>query len=589
MVWARRLSWISGAFALVLCLGTAYGAYLLADYSWDQVVSYDSPYAYPDRPWDELADEGARASVESSGSVRLVLIIVDGLRLSESRNLMSSVNTLRGYGSDMVATTPQPSLSYPTWTTILSGAPPEISGVTTNWFEGAVPVETLLDVALQEEMKTVVVGPDSFVELYGADRAHGSYFEEWTDEYYMASGFVDKTIDLVDQEDPQLTIVHLPDTDETAHEYGPDSEEYEAVVGRIDSDISRLVGAMQDDRTAFIITADHGHIDGGGHGGWESDVTEVPAVFVGPDVVLDRGNMDQVDIAPTAAAILGMRPPLNSAGRVRAEIIGNDVAAISAGEAQYRDFAERYLDVLMGNDARMGGARSYEAIDVVLMETRETRLAEDRAARLPMALAIATAVFVIVVLIGALSWRALVAAAAGTLGYYVFYNLLYFGIHGHQWSLSAFNTEEYVEAFFNLRMIEAVIAGLVAVVIAAVVYPFLRREPKGARGSYLGSWLSLGPAVVLLVQGTLALQVAWFIYTWGAEVVWRLPDLQWGFKYDLDLIQMTALGAAALLSPLVAFLIGRYHPKVRSAADGGGAPGAPSQPTSEIPAGHGGI
>ena len=114
------------------------------------------------------------ASEEASGSPRLVLIIVDGLRLSESETLMSSVNTLRGYGSDMVATTPQPSLSYPTWTTILSGAPPDISGVTTNWFEGAVPVETILDVALAEGMTTVVVGPDSFDELYGADRAQGS-------------------------------------------------------------------------------------------------------------------------------------------------------------------------------------------------------------------------------------------------------------------------------------------------------------------------------------------------------------------------------------------------------------------------------
>ena len=152
MVRARKLAWVPGLVALALCLATAYGAYVLAGYSWDQVVSYESPFAEPARPWDESVAEGVLASTEASDSPRLVLIIVDGLRRSESETLMSAVNTLRGYGSDMVAVTPQPSLSYPTWTTILSGAPPDISGVTTNWFEGEVPVETIIDVALAEGM-----------------------------------------------------------------------------------------------------------------------------------------------------------------------------------------------------------------------------------------------------------------------------------------------------------------------------------------------------------------------------------------------------------------------------------------------------
>ena len=37
---------------------------------------------------------------------------------------------------DLTLLAPQPSLSFPDWTTLLSGAPPYISGVTTNWFEG---------------------------------------------------------------------------------------------------------------------------------------------------------------------------------------------------------------------------------------------------------------------------------------------------------------------------------------------------------------------------------------------------------------------------------------------------------------------
>jgi hypothetical protein len=39
-----------------------------------------------------------------------------------------------------------------------------------------------------------------------------------------------------------------------------------------------------------------------------------------------------------------------------------------------------------------------------------------------------------------------------------------------------------------------------------------------------------------------------------------------GFKYDLDLIQLTGLGAAALLAPAVTYLAGRFHPLRRAKA-----------------------
>jgi len=74
----------------------------------------------------------------------------------------------------------------------------------------------------------------------------------------------------------------------------------------------------------------------------------------------------------------------------------------------------------------------------------------------------------------------------------------------------------------------------------------------------------LGPATSLATLATLGLQVAWFVWAWGIDPVWGLPDLKWGFKYDLDLIQATAVGFIAVLTPLVTYLIGRYHPRVRT-------------------------
>jgi|GEM_PF-831881 len=572
MVSIRRWAWVAGVVALLVCLAAAYAAYTLAGYSWDQVVSYESPFADSGRPWVEQAREDEDSayrllsSEEGTRSPRLVLIIVDGLSLEASRE-MNALNILREYGSDMVATTGQPSLSYPTWTTILSGAPPEISGVTTNWFEQAVPVETLFDVAIDSGLSVGVVGPEDFEMLY-LDGYRGSPLltadlSPWAEDgSYMSTELVNGALDMVNAIDPRFMVLHLPDADETAHDFGADSDEYREIVGRIDTDVARLVDQLQDERTTFIVTADHGHVAIGGHGGWEDEVTHVPAVFVGRGVASQRNEaMQQVDMAPTVAGLLDVPVPRFAAGRVRADVLVDGGSATARGVAQYRAFAERYLRVIDTDEYTLGGANTYDDIEAVLEQARDDRLARDRAVRLTLAAGVAAAAALVLLVIGALSWRALAAAMAGVVAYYVGYNALYFGVHGHAWSLSAFNTEEYVQTFFNVRMVEAAVAGLVAAFVAASVYPLLRKDPQGPRGTYLGGWLSLGPATVLAVQATLAFQVAWFLWAWGAEVTWRLPDLLWGFKYDLDLIQITALGGAALLAPVVTYVVGRYHPQ----------------------------
>jgi hypothetical protein len=153
-----------------------------------------------------------------------------------------------------------------------------------------------------------------------------------------------------------------------------------------------------------------------------------------------------------------------------------------------------------------------------------------------------------------------VAALAGTAGYYLVYEGLYFVVHGYRWSLSSFNSEDFLKPFLNGRMTDAVIAGVVAAAVAADIYLATRREPKRPRGEYLPGWLALGVATVLVVQASIGLQVAWYLWYWGASVSWYIPDLALGFKYDLDLIQLTGLGAAALLAPAVTYLVGRYHP-----------------------------
>jgi hypothetical protein len=565
----KTLGWVTLAAAVTAAVALAVGAYLLAGFAWDEVAEYRSPF---------VANELPPSSAGPVLSDRVVLVIVDGLTEEASRG-MASFESLREYGASLTAVTGQPSLSYPGWTTLLTGAPQHVSGVTTNWWEGMVEAETLIDTALAARRGVVVVGPDSLEELYGAERADGVFLKDWYDEGdegYRTGELVLATIDLVEMHDPGLVIVHLPDLDDAGHAAGAASDEYAETAARIDADLLGLVDAVQDGATTFVLTSDHGHIASGGHGGWEDEVVRTPLVISGGEVAFVSGEVDQADVAPTVAVLAGVPVPRHSLGEALPSVVASaNPEVVEAARVQRATFVASYAETL-GEDApsvvelaQMDG----DAMAETIAEVQESRIAADRGSRIWLGLVAAVLAAVVLVAIGLISWRALVAAGAGALAYYVVYNALFFLVHGYAWSLSAFNDEALLESFFNVRLAEAALSGMVAAAVAGIVYPYLRKEPKGARGVYLPRWLALGAMTVLVVQATLLLQVAWFVWWYGVEVTWILPDLMWGFKFDLDLIQMTALGAAAVLAPLLTWLAGRYHPRVRAAATTAAAAG----------------
>lgn len=551
--------WLALLAVVSVCLGAAVAAYDLAGQAWNGVVEYRSPYLSVELP----VSGAGPASVD-----RVVLVIVDGLREDASRT-MSSLESLRGYGADLVLTTPQPSLSYPNWTTILSGADHDVHGVVTNWHEGSAPVETVLDTADRAGIPFVVVGPSDIATLYpAAKQADGSFFLEW-DEKYLSDRYVDETLALVSDHDPRLVLLHLPDVDESGHDFGGSSPEYASTVARVDADLRRLVEGLQDSRTTFVVVADHGHLDSGGHGGWEPVVTRVPAVISGAGVRAGTGSYRLQDIAPTVAVLGGIPVPRHATGEPLESALSS--VAPSALAAAYDQRLAATIAFARVVREPMGPAEEIvwpkgshgETVTAHLERARVDRLEFDRDSRLRgMAPWIALGAVMAVAIAAAASWRAAFSALIGAVAYHAVYNTLFFVVRGNRWSLSSFNSEDLIEAWMNTRMIEAAIAGLIAVAVAAWAYPMLQRTPRGPRGSHMAGWLTLGPLTVMVAQATLAFQIAWFMWAWGVEPVWGMPDLKWGFKFDLDLIQSTALAGAAVLAPVVSYLVGRFHPQM---------------------------
>ncbi len=546
----RVLGWMALVVGTAVALASSWAAYTLADHSWNQVVDYRGPYA-------RAAVPATPAGPKKAPARRVVLVIVDGLREDVSRS-MPALTALRNKGVDGTVVTAQPSLSYPDWTTILSGAPQRITGVTTNWYADGVRVETLVDAALRAGKRVVVSAPTDFEKLYGVSRTRHTYLKTVEPDRFMSREFVDNAIRLTQEASPTLVLVHLPDVDEAGHAQGGASARYASVAMEVDVQLGRLVSALADPGTAFVVVSDHGHIGSGGHGGWEAEVTKVPLVMAGPGVPMARTKGSQDQVAPTVAFLAGLPAPRNATGAPLSAVTGLAASGAERFSEQRRIAYDAYTAAVTGvrgrSSADVGSARrAFEAATAV-------RLAAERGRRILWALAMALAAVAVLVVIGALSWRALVAAVAGVVGYNALYGLLFFVVHGYTWSLSAFNSEARIKAFMNGRLLEAAIAGLFAAAVAADVYLVLRRPPERPRGRYLAGWLSLGTATVLAVASTLWLQAAWYTWRWGPSLTWLIPDLHWGFKYDLDLVQLSALGASALLAPAVTYLVGRYHP-----------------------------
>ncbi|MGQ9467184.1 MAG: alkaline phosphatase family protein [Anaerolineae bacterium] len=546
---------------LLLLAAIGYQAQNVAVIGWDSVVEYQTPYL----------THLPRGSAAEPLAQRVVLVLVDGLRLDASRN-MSRLNELRREGADLSVRVGQPSLSYPSWTVIASGTWQEISGVTTNWYEGEVRVDTIFKAARDAGTPAVVVGSGGWKQLYGSHLTEfvevpGPEDENAPPEAWaqMDSDSLRLAMQVLDDYPEGLILVYFGGTDELAHLYGGVSSQYLGEVQKVDEYIGRLAERLDLEKDVLIVTADHGHVDRGGHGGWEKEVLHVPLVMVGK--AIRRGAYTerlQADIAPTVAALLGLPIPVHAQGRPLVEMLEASVDAKGriglntglqlvgfydayAQTLGVRPFAGELLAKYRERLARgEEGALSsmWEEITARAQAARAKRFWRERLFRLPIALGIAL-VPLLYLLLFRRRLRQVLLPLGFALLYFVFYNALFFG-RGYHWSLSAFNSEAQIEAFFNERLLDAAISFIAAGLLLALVSwkrPLLQTLERMVTFAFFVGYLLL-------------LQVDLFYWLYNIRFSWALPDLKLGFKYYMDLLQMVPTGLLGVILAPLGVLIG---------------------------------
>ncbi len=290
----------------------------------------------------------------------LVLVIVDGLRYDTSLE-MPNLQSLRRRGAHAQVVVPLPSVSQPSWITLLSGAPPEFNGVSLFNPTGEthpIVVDHLLRRARVMRRTTAVVGAADWRDLIPPAALDDAVYAEGETPADDAQ-LVDAAVKLLHTRYPDVLLVHLSQVDAAGHAFGGASDRYYRAALRVDELIRRLANAVDLRITSFAVVSDHGHLDQGGHGGNEPVVTHVPFVLVGPGVRPgDYGTIPAVDVAPTLAALLGLPIPAESHGTVRFKMLEMSDAmraekAMALAAQQVR-LAEAYL--------KATGVKEYEDI-----------------------------------------------------------------------------------------------------------------------------------------------------------------------------------------------------------------------------------
>lgn len=272
---------------------------------------------------EESGDPGARQP-------KVLLIGIDGVRPDVLEEVFTpNLDALVADGAFTASTTTTtPSVSGPSWSSMLTGVWPDKHGVVSNDFVAPrydeYPDFLSRIEAVHPELVTVAVADWlPIMELEGRGALIGSAVDvrEALDGYELGwaeadTRAVDFAVSQLESSSPDAVFVYLGNPDETSHEAGTIGDEYREAIARADAEVGRLVRAVQGRSThetedwLVLVSTDHGRRADGGHGG---DSPEEMTTFI---IVSGRSASDTidgptfiVDVAATALAHLGIDVP----------------------------------------------------------------------------------------------------------------------------------------------------------------------------------------------------------------------------------------------------------------------------------------
>ncbi|GIC88484.1 mannose-ethanolamine phosphotransferase LAS21 [Aspergillus udagawae] len=182
----------------------------------------------------------------------------------------------------------------------------------------------------------VMYGDDTWIKLFPGvfDRSDGTtsfFVSDFTEVDHNVTRHIPRELS---QRDWSAFIMHFLGLDHIGHKAGPKSRHMMTKQREMDSIVALIYAAMEEQdhlqSTLFVLCGDHGMNDAGNHGGSSPGETSPALLFISPkfqtkktpeDSPVEAFNdlqyyrtVEQMDITPTLAGLLGLPIPLNSLG-----------------------------------------------------------------------------------------------------------------------------------------------------------------------------------------------------------------------------------------------------------------------------------
>jgi predicted AlkP superfamily pyrophosphatase or phosphodiesterase len=251
----------------------------------------------------------------------VVIVSMDGMR--PDRLLLANMPTVRGLiakgAYSFWARTTAVAITLPSHTSMLTGVTPRKHGVEWNkdlpLSEPIYPAfPTLFEMARRAGYSTAMAAGKSKFDTLNKPGTITHVRLPDKDEA-LNDNAVAAAEKMITEHRPEVMFIHFPEVDKVGHKSGWDSAEQMASIERTDGHIRRILDALAAagiaERTAIILTADHGGA-GKGHGPDDPRSRHIPWILTGPHVKhrdltgIVELEINTEDTCATACYLLGL-------------------------------------------------------------------------------------------------------------------------------------------------------------------------------------------------------------------------------------------------------------------------------------------
>ncbi len=540
----KKKNWVY--IGIITLLLIAAGGYFWATAIMDSLYEYRSPMA-----------ENPPAIGDTTGealSRRVVIVLVDALREDTSLNTgaMPYLNELRQNAAVATMHSQTPSYSAPGWTTILTGAWPDIndSQPANPPDDDSVRTFTQDDIfaaADRAGFKTAVSGFTWFEQMLANSGVDDGFYTPGEDSGADVD-VLNAAIPWLEDKDYQLVLIHLDQVDYAGHHQGgPLGSGWAAAARRVDSMLQTIAANLDLEQDTLLIFSDHGQIDRGGHGGQDPITLVEPFVMIGAGVKPGQyADIEMVDIAPTVAALLGTSIPASNQGRGLTEMLTLSVeqeAVFSEALLTQQDQLLRDYQVVMGANAAAEAATNSTAS--AMQSIHAQRLNRERLPRLVIAVVLA---LIPAVLFYRKRCRNLAKLFGGAAAGVLIFNLIYAVIMGKSYSLSSLTSA--TDFIFSTAIYMGISFLITWVVSMFSLKGFSDTPSSAAQTSF---------HFTLITLYLLVMPILWNFYRNGALVTWTLPEFSSMFLGFLAILQSMFVAIFGLLLMGVSALIASFR------------------------------